>query len=85
MSYLRQEISALNATAGTADAEKVAALNALDVKVGTHIYNYSIGVREEDAWGKLDQAVWDDIRDRMNDPNHIYACYAGYSHKDRDQ
>jgi hypothetical protein len=83
--YFRHDISSINRVAGLSDAQKAEALKALDLQVGTDIYNWSTKIVAEGAMGNLEQAVLSDIKDRMADPNHTYSCYAGYSHRDRDK
>ncbi|HET9474403.1 MAG TPA: hypothetical protein VFO82_10945, partial [Steroidobacteraceae bacterium] len=68
------------------DQQFVGVLKQIDDNVGRSIFNFEKQVLENAAAPDLFERVVNyDIGKRMQDPNHVYSCYARYSRRSHDQ
>jgi hypothetical protein len=82
---LRRDIAAAGSN-NSDDQQFVSVLKQIDDNVGRSIFNFEKQVLENAAAPDLFERVVNyDIGKRMNDPSHVYACYAGYSRRSHDQ
>lgn len=77
MLFIRQQIANIPATS---DIDLAAGLVQLDDSIGRNLTDF-LQQAELNA-GPFEHSVAVDITRRMQDPNHTYACYAGYSRQD---
>ncbi len=76
MQFVRPQIGS---TSGS-DADVRASLFAIDDSIGRNLNDFI--TQADQGAGLFERTVSVDIVKRMQDPNHIYACYAGYSRQD---
>ena len=76
MQFVRPQIASV---AGP-DADVRAGLFAIDDGIGRNLNDFI--TQAEQGAGLFERTVSVDIVKRMQDPNHVYACYAGYSRAD---
>jgi hypothetical protein len=76
MVFVRPQINSVSGS----DPDVRTGLFAIDDKIGSSLDSFisqaSLGA------GPFEKTVSIDILKRMQDPNHIYSCYAGYSRND---
>ena len=76
MQFVRPQITSV---AGS-DTDVRTGLFAIDDSIGRNLNDF---ITQADLGaGLFERTVSVDIVERMQDPNHIYACYAGYSRQD---
>jgi hypothetical protein len=76
MLFVRHQIDSVSGS----DPDVRAGLFSIDDSIGSDLDQF-ISQAELGA-GPFEKIVSIDILKRMQDPNHIYACYAGYSRRD---
>jgi hypothetical protein len=79
MQFVRPQITSV---AGS-DTDVRTGLFAIDDSIGRNLNDFI--TQAELGAGLFERTVSVDIVKRMQDPNHIYACYAGYSRRDSDK
>jgi hypothetical protein len=76
MQFVRPQINSL----GGSDADLRSGLAAIDDSIGRNLNDFI--TQASQGAGLFERTVSVDIVKRMQDPNHIYACYAGYTRND---
>jgi len=77
MLFKRQQIGQISTGS---DADFTTGLIALDDNIGRNLTDFL--EQAEQAAGPFEHSVSVDIVTRMQDPNHTYSCFAGYSRRD---
>ena len=77
MLFIRQEIDKVSTSS---DADLKNGLTQLDDTIGRNLTDFL--TQGELGVGPFERTVSVDIAAKMQDPNHTYSCYAGYSRQD---
>ena len=82
--HIRPQIQKAS-NSSTSDADFRDALLAIDDTIGRNINDFEMQAAAGKGQGVFDRIVLAAIQSSMADPNHIYACYAGYSRQNHNQ
>ena len=77
MLFMRQSIAQISSAS---DTDLTNGLIQLDDSIGRNLTDFL--AQAEQGAGPFEHSVSVDIVKRMQDPNHTYSCYAGYSRRD---
>ena len=77
MQFMRREIDKFSTAS---DADLTNGLVLIDDLIGRNLTDFL--AQAEQGAGRFEHQVSVDIVKRMQDPNHTYSCYVGYSRRD---